>query len=204
MQEISNIRELKKKQYLLYVCIMIFFFLVMFTYTLVWCIQYNKTYGFFVKTEATVVEHNSEEGKMYDVLEYEVDNVVIHNTSSYISKNNIGDKITIYYDSNNPSGFITKLDNRRIVLPIITASYGVVCTVLSIMFFTTYYGKSSTMQFEKKSENIGKSRSRKKIRIDATKKESVSSKLSKKNINAKEYMQLKTQNKETNKTIKSE
>lgn len=203
MQEISNIRELKKKQYLLYVCIMIFFFLVMFTYTLVWCIQYNKNYGFFVKTEATVVEHNSEEGKMYDVLEYEVDNVIIHNTSSYISKNNIGDKITIYYDSNNPSGFITKLDNRRIVLPIITASYGVVCTVLSIMFFTTYYGKSSTMQFEKKAENIGKNRSIKKTSTNATKKESASSKSSKKNINAKEYMQLKKQNKETNKTSKS-
>lgn len=172
---------------------MIFFFLVMLTYTLVWCIQYNNKYGFFVKTEATVVEHNSEGGKMYDVLEYEVDNVVIHNTSSYISKNNIGDKITIYYDRNNPSGFITKLDNRRIALPIVTASYGVVCASLSIMFFTTYYGKSSTMQFEKKSENKEKNKARKKSNVDNSKKENIESKSikSKKTVNAREYTNLK-------------
>lgn len=150
MLQLTDIRELKKKQYLLYIIIMLVLFVVMLVYTVVWCVNYNKKYGFFVKTTATVVEHNSDEGKLYDVLEYYVDGVVVLNTTSYLSRNEIGDKITIYYDSTNPTGFVTKLDSRRIVLPVITTIYGVASAALTIMYFTTYYKKSTIMQSNEK------------------------------------------------------
>ncbi|MBE5738272.1 MAG: hypothetical protein E7354_00855 [Clostridiales bacterium] len=153
MEQVIDIKELKKRQYLLYVIIMLVLLAVMLVYTIVWCINYKRDYGFFIKTEAVVVEHKTEEGKMYDVLEYYVDDVVFLNTSSYLSKNNIGDKITIYYDETNPSGFITKLDSRRIALPIITTAYGVVSAVLTVMYFMTYYSKKGAIQTLNKSQN---------------------------------------------------
>lgn len=157
MQELADIKELKKKQYLMYIVIMLVLFVVMLTYTVVWCFDYNKRYGFFVKTEAVVVEHVTESGKLYDVLEYDVDGVVLLNKTSYISQNNIGDKITIYYDENNPSGFVTKLDGRRIALPIITSIYGVASMVLTIMFYTSFYMENGAMHSsEKTSEEAEK------------------------------------------------
>lgn len=150
MQELTDIRELKKRQYLMYIIIMLVLFAVMLTYTIIWSSDYNKRYGFFVKTEAVVIEHSMDNGKLYDVLEYEVDGVVILNTTAYLSQNNIGDKVTIYYDEKNPSGFVTKLDARRVALPVITSIYGVVSMVLTIMFYTNYYMDNSSMHNTKK------------------------------------------------------
>ena len=150
MQDLVDIRELKKRQYLMYIVIMLVLFVVMLTYTIIWCFDYEKRYGFFVKTEAVVVEHSTDAGKLYDVLEYTVDGVVLLNTTSYLSRNNIGDKVTIYYDENNPSGFVTKLDGRRVALPIITSVYGVVSMILTIMYYSVYYLNSSTMRSTEK------------------------------------------------------
>ncbi len=151
MQDLVDIRELKKKQYLMYIIIMLVLFVVMLTYTIIWCFDYEKRYGFFVKTEAVVVGHSTDAGKLYDVLEYTVDDVVLLNTTSYLSRNNVGDKVTIYYDENNPSGFVTKLDGRRVALPIITSVYGIASMVLTIMYYSAYYLNSSTMHSTEKS-----------------------------------------------------
>ena len=134
----------------MYIVIMLVLFVVMLTYTIIWCFDYEKRYGFFVKTEAVVVEHSTDAGKLYDVLEYTVDGVVLLNTTSYLSRNNIGDKVTIYYDENNPSGFVTKLDGRRVALPIITSVYGVASMILTIMYYSVYYLNSSTMHSTEK------------------------------------------------------
>ena len=153
MQDLVDIRELKKRQYLMYIVIILVLFVVMLTYTIIWCFDYEKRYGFFVKTEAVVVEHSTDAGKLYDVLEYTVDGVVLLNTTSYLSRNNIGDKVTIYYDENNPSGFVTKLDGRRIALPIITTIYGIASMVLTIMYYSAYYLNKSTMHSTEKVNN---------------------------------------------------
>lgn len=155
MQEISNLRELKKKQYLLYVIIMLSLFLVMLTYTIIWCVVFNKNYGTFVKADAEVVALKNDENEIYGyALEYfdSVNGVKIENgTTSFANAKTVGKKITIYYDSENPSVITEKLSSGRYLLPIITSVYGVVSVVLTILFFTSFYGKHSTMQMEQNS-----------------------------------------------------
>lgn len=172
MQEISNLRELKKRQYLLYVIIMLSLFLVMLTYTIIWSVVFNKNYGTFVSVEAEVVALKNEDDSVYGyALEYfdSVNGVEIkNNTTNYANSSSVGKKITIYYDSENPMVVTDHLSSGRYLLPIVTSVYGVVSIVLSILFFTSFYGKNSTMQTLQKDQSLAENRRKRMSEITVT------------------------------------
>lgn len=138
MQDIE--RELRIKQLRLLLIVLLVIFVAMLSYTIFWCTSYNRNYGFFEKTTAEVIEHVEIKDEYYDVLEYTVDGNIFHKTTSYPSKNNIGDVITIYYDTNNPIGVIYSLDNKRIILPVISAIFGVGVVALIVVYFLLIVG----------------------------------------------------------------
>lgn len=191
MQEISNLHELKKKQYRLYVFIMLTLLVVMIAYTVFWCVSFNQTYGTFEKTLAKSVElYDMDDEVCGYALEYydSVNNVTIQNTSSDLAnKDNVGDKFTIYYDTENPSSVIKNLNAGRILLPIITSVYGVACIILTIIFIRTFYAKHSTMQSDNKRLNKARKLRREKmykIQVTVLKNKDMSYKRSeKKNVN---------------------
>ena len=127
-------RELRIKQLRLIVSIMIIIFLFILVYTIVWSIEFNKTFGDFKRAKATVYEQKEIEGQAHDVLKYIVKGNEFYLTTEEVSKNEIGDTIIIYYDSTNPLSIVYKLDNRRIILPIITVVFGCVCVGLVVTY----------------------------------------------------------------------
>lgn len=191
MQEISNLHELKKKQYRLYVFIMLALLLVMTAYTIFWCASFSNTYGTFEKTLAKSIElYDSDREVSGYALEYfdGVNNVTIQNTSSNLAnKDNVGEEFWIYYDTENPSSVIKNLDVGRIVLPIITSVYGVACIILTTLFIRTFYTKHSTMQSDDKRLDKAKKRRREnmyRINVTILKNKGTSyKKIAKKNVN---------------------
>lgn len=137
-------REIRKKQYRLYIIILAFLCVVICAYTIVWEVSYYHKYGFFKETEAVVIDHEIDGNLTYDVLSYTVDNVEFQKTTAYLSKNEVGDTIKIFYDSTNPIGVIYKLDSTRILLPIISVLLLLVLTGFTILYCITF--KRNTMQ----------------------------------------------------------
>lgn len=135
IRSVENLKELRKKQVQLILIILAFLSILFISYTVYWEIDYNKKYGYFKSINAEVVDHNVIDELEYDVLEYDVGGITYLHTTSYISKNHIEDKITIYYDANNPNGVIYSLDSRRIVLPILSALF----LLASIGVYVFYY-----------------------------------------------------------------
>lgn len=133
MQQIE--KELRLNQLRLIVIVSTLIFAFMLVYTIYWIIDYNREYGFFDKKEAVVIEHQEIDGKTYDLLSYIVDNNEFRITTEYESKNNVGDKVTIYYDENYPLGVVYSLDNRRIVLPVLSSIFGVANVSLIVLYF---------------------------------------------------------------------
>ena len=131
-------KEVRRKQYKLLLTIMTILFLGILCYTIIWQINYYTKYNHFEKVSAQVVEHEIIGEEVYDVLQYNVDGVEYRKTTSYISKNEIGDKVTIYYDTNSPIGVIYSLDYRRYALPIISAMIGAVCLAFYVIYFISY------------------------------------------------------------------
>lgn len=164
MQEISNLHELKKRQYRLYLFILLTLLVVMMAYTVFWFINFNNTYGTFEKTLAKGVELYDLDDEVYDyALEYydSVNNVTIQNTSTDLaSEKNVGKEFAIYYDTENPSAVVENLDTGRILLPIITSVFGVASVLLTIIYIRTFYPKHSTMQIA----NIGLDEAKKRRR----------------------------------------
>lgn len=153
----SSEQDLRKSQYKLIISLLLIIFVAILVYTIIWEVNYQNKYGFFQKTTAEVVDHEVIDNQIYDVIEYTVDSVDYRKTTSYVSKNNVGDKITIYYDESSPIGVIYNQDNRVIILPIITITFGVVCVCLVITYFWIFKPNlKSTMQRSKKSHNQGK------------------------------------------------
>ena len=150
MQDLYE-KELRIKQLRLILCVMFVIFLFMFVYTLYFVVDYNKEYGFFKKTTAEVVEHKKIENYTYDVINYSVDGNEYVITTEYFSKNEIGDKIKIYYDVNNPIGIIYSLDSRRIVLPIIASLF--FCVYVALLVVYILMRKSLTRQIKTVSFN---------------------------------------------------
>ena len=131
-------KEVRRRQSKLLLTIMTLLFLGILGYTIIWQINYYTKYNHFEKVTAEVVDHEIDGEVVYDVLQYNVDGVEYRKITSYISKNEIGDKITIYYDINSPIGVIYSLDYRRYVLPIISAMFGAVCVAFYIIYFISY------------------------------------------------------------------
>ena len=131
----NEIKKLRKKQMQLVLGVLIALVALFISFTIYWEIDYSKKYGYFVKTTATVVDHVVVNNIEYDVLEYEAEGITYNHTSSYKSKNHIEDRISIYYDENNPSGVIYKLDSKRILLPLISGLF----LIATIGFYIFYY-----------------------------------------------------------------
>lgn len=132
MQNIDN--DLRKNQYKLLIAILMIVFLSIVGYTVYWEINYYSKYNHFKKVTAEVVAYEVDGDKKYDVLEYVVNSSYYQNITSYESKNKIGDKISIYYDTNNPLGVIYSRDYRRYVLPIICVLLGAVCSSFVLIY----------------------------------------------------------------------
>lgn len=128
----------RKSQYRLMISIVFVFFLMVLGYTIFWEIRYYTKYNHFQKVEAVVVSQEVEDGKTYDVLKYIVDGDEYQKVTDYESKNNIGDKVIVYYDINSPVGVIYSLDYRRYALPIITIMFFAVWLSLYIIYRITY------------------------------------------------------------------
>ena len=131
-------KDLRINQLKLISILFLVVFVFMLVYTIYFMIDYNKHYGFFIKTNAEVIEHKEIDNKIYDVLSFEIDNNVYKVTTDYVSKNDVGDVVTIYYDETNPLGIVYSLDNRRIVLPILTTSFGVLSIGLFVVYLLIY------------------------------------------------------------------
>lgn len=127
-------KELRLNQLRLIVIVMSLIFAFMLVYTCYFIIDYKDKYGFFEKATAEVIEHQEINGKEYDLLSYKVDGNEFRITTEYESKNNIGEKITIYYDTNNPLGVVYSLDSRRVLLPILTSVFAVANIALIVMY----------------------------------------------------------------------
>ena len=132
MQE--DAKEARKSQYKLLLNLLLIIFLAITAYTIFWEVRYIIRYNHFQKVEAEVVDHEIDGENVYDVLEYFVDGVEYRKTTSYQSKNEIGDVIVVYYDIQSPVGVIYSLDYRRYALPIITVMMGAVYLSFYFMY----------------------------------------------------------------------
>ena len=127
-------KELRLNQLRLIVIVMSLIFAFMLVYTCYFIIDYKDKYGFFEKATAEIIEHQEIDGKEFDLLSYKVDGIEFRITTEYESKNDIGEKITIYYDTNNPLGVVYSLDSRRILLPLLTSIFAAANIALVVMY----------------------------------------------------------------------
>lgn len=151
----NNERELRLGQLRLVLIVMTVVFVAILSYTIAWQCNYNEKYGFFKKCQAKVVEQvRDDEGELRDVLLYfDDDGVEYRLTADYDSNKQVGDKITIYYDENNPFGVIYSLDGKRIWLPVLTSLFGVGCGVLCVIYILSYKNVYGYFIFHKKSND---------------------------------------------------
>lgn len=160
MQEISNLRELKKKQYRLYIYILLILFFVMTMYTIFWCVSFGREYGTFEETTAKCVEILDVDNEVSGyALEYydSKNNVTIKNTSTDLAnKNTVDTTFKVYYDTENPSSVVRSLGVGRILLPMLTSIFGVALVILVVLYIITFREMHSTMQTHKNSPDIAK------------------------------------------------
>jgi hypothetical protein len=157
--QVETEKDLRIKQLRLIVFVMIVIFIAILSYTIYWLSSYNKHYGFFKETSAEVVDRVDMDGSMYDVLYYSIDGIEYKVTSDIVTDNEVGDEIKIYYDKDNPLGIIYSLDNKRIILPIITVCFGLFCVALIVIYILIYkankLSKLIAMQSIEKADNKG-------------------------------------------------
>lgn len=127
-------KALRINQLRLIVIISCVIFVVMLAYTINWINEYNKNFENFVATKAVVVAHKEIKGKVYDVLQYNIDSNEHNVTSEYTSRNDIGDEVTIYYHKDNVLATVCEIDNRTIILPLISTIFGVTSGALLIVY----------------------------------------------------------------------
>ena len=147
--EVSE-RQLRLNQLRLIVGLMAIIFLFMLVYTIIWIVDFNKHYKQFNKTDAEVIEHKEVDNVLRDVVKYKVKGNEYILTIEEESREDVGKIITIYYDKSNPLSVVKELDNRRIILPIITTVFGCVCTGLIVVYFVIYKSYSKTNGVPKK------------------------------------------------------
>ena len=127
-------RELRLQQLRLVVCVMFVLFAFMLAYTIYWVIDYRAKFENCGKTIATVTSHKEKEGISYDVFEYKVDGHEYIITSDIPSMYDVGEEVSIYYEKESPICLVYDIDNRQIILPIITSAFGCVCVGLGVVY----------------------------------------------------------------------
>ena len=133
MQQVE--KELRLNQLKLIVIVTILIFAFMLVYSIFWISNFKKDYDSYEKTWAKVIEHQEINGKVFDMLSYTIDGNEFRITTEYESKDYIGDKVVIYYDTNFPLDIVYSLDSRRIVLPVLTMVFGIVNVGLVVLYF---------------------------------------------------------------------
>lgn len=153
---VDIVKDLRKKQVRLIIIVLAFLSVVFIGFTIYWEIDYKKKFGYFSKVKAEVVDHAVVDNIEYDVLEYDVGENTYRHTTSYKSKNHIEDVITIYYDKNNPTGVIYKLDGKRISLPIISSLFMMTSIGVYVFYYYVFIkgslSKSQSVEENKKSK----------------------------------------------------
>jgi len=129
--------DYKKKQYRMLLIVSMLLFMVILLFSIFWNVNYNKKYSYFVAIDAVVVGYDDSSGEQYAVISYCVDAVEYQKTTNKTGLDK-GDKITIFYDENDPVGFIYNRDIKYYVLPIISALFGVVNLMLFVLYYVTY------------------------------------------------------------------
>ncbi|MBE5757481.1 MAG: hypothetical protein E7345_00935 [Clostridiales bacterium] len=150
---IDETQKLRQNQFKLILIILAMMSVLFIAFTIYWEIDYNNKYGYFKKVRAEVVDHVVVDNIEYDVLQYSVRDVVYKHTTEYESKNHIEDKLNVFYDENDPSGIVYKLDNTRILLPVISVLFVLVSSSVYIIYFYIFRKTHDTMQTDKKDEN---------------------------------------------------
>lgn len=135
--QIETEKDLRINQLKLIIFVMLAIFIVMLVYTVSWVKDYRDKVSNLVETEAEIVEHKNVNGQDRDVLYYVVDGVEYQITSDLKSTNDVGDIITIFYDADNPMSFMYD-DNRIVILPIISACFGVINVALIVVYLVIY------------------------------------------------------------------
>lgn len=134
-------KQMKIRQFGLVVGLTFVVFIFILIYTIQWVVEYDKKLSEFVKTDATIISHKEIEGIKYDVMQFFVDGNEYNITSEFPSEHSVGQIIKIYYHKDNVLGIVSKLDNRRIVLPILAISFGVVCLGLFSVYMIICIGE---------------------------------------------------------------
>ena len=129
--------DFKRNRYRILLILTGLMFVVMLFFTIIYFVDYNKKYGYFEKIVATVVEYETVEGKECAVIEYKIKNQEYQKTTNFDDLE-IGDEITIFYDTNNPVGVIYSRDARYYALPIITIIFGLVDIGLVVLYILHY------------------------------------------------------------------
>lgn len=145
----------KKKYYGIYLILLTALVLSMIIYSIVWLVDYNRNYGFFVRTKAEVVgtEIPENSGRIVKELEYFADGAIYRIAIEDQDKYDIGDKFSVFYDENNPIGIIYNRDVRYYLLPIATILLLIIDIGFAVIYFSTYYRKTS-MHSGKKSLSL--------------------------------------------------
>ena len=144
----DEVRALRIKQLRLIVVVMFVILIAMVGYTIFWTVNYNTLLKDYEYIEAEVVEHREDSGKPRDVFYYKIDLIEYNVVSDNESKYEIGDKVRICYDKNNPLYIISDFDNKRIVLPVLCGIFGVSTIGLLIVYIVIY------VSFKKSQSNV--------------------------------------------------
>ena len=135
--------DYKKSQYKMLLTISVLIFVIILGYTIFWHINYNSKYGYFKKITAEVVDFKEEDGQEYAVITYTVDGLEYLKTSEYTNKK-LHDKVTVYYDENNPVGLIYNRDIRYYLLPIVCAFFGLADAGVIVLYIIHFKKKKKT------------------------------------------------------------
>lgn len=140
----------RKRQFKLILMLLIGICIAMTMLTIIWEVNYFKTYGFFSKTNAEVVDQQIDNnGNVFDILKYNVDGIDYIVKSDKISENKIGDKYKVYYDTNNPIGLIYNLNYKVYMLPIVTMLFSIITILLGLFYLYKFCNYKKIINFEK-------------------------------------------------------
>ena len=142
---IETEKDLRINQLRLIVFVMIALSIIMSIFTVSWLIGYNKLYGEYSSIQAEIVDQKLIEGINYDVYQYTIGNNTYKVTADWKSDNEIGDTVKLYYDDHNHLNIVSALDSRRLILPIVSSVFMVICIALVVVYIWIRYSHRREM-----------------------------------------------------------